>query len=195
MNNNTQQNNVKYNVRIIDEIVDILRKKTSFNDIISKEVRERILSKGVVEKTKINRLCSETKIEKEYFTGEKRFIIPDCEVYIEHDINALQDIDKNIPGFMHYVAEMVKTFELYEFIEDENLERMIYFIKNDCSMKGYAREKANSDKMKLKKLCIMLESMDNRELIKADTNLLTKFIKLAEEKVIISKAGLILNKK
>lgn len=188
MDNRERQNNVRYNIRVIGEIVENLKKKSTFK-ILSENIRERFMEKGEFEKSKTKKLCEETGIEEACFTGEKRFLIPCFEEAIAKNPDALGDIDANIKGFMEHITALVESFKRGELTEDENLERMMHYIHKDQSMSGYTREK-----IPLKKLCIMMEYMNNRELLGSDADTIKKFIKLAEEKIIISKAGLILNK-
>jgi hypothetical protein len=109
MNEKEKQNNVIYNVRVIDEVVENLSKKKVFR-ALSENIRERYKTTGQFENAKIKKLCDETGIEREYFTGDKRFFISGCEEVIAKNPKAVDNIDVNIPSFMNYIYMIVESF-------------------------------------------------------------------------------------
>lgn len=89
---------------------------------------------------------------------------------------------------------MLKAFERREFIEDENLEHMMYYISKCGSMEGRIRSKNDLEKTGLSRVSTMLDRMDNNELMELDAETIKRFIRLVNEKIIIFQAALILKK-
>lgn len=188
MNAKERQNNVIFNIKVIDEVVENLSKKKAFK-ALSENIRERYKTTGQFESAKIKKLCDETGIEREYFTGDKRFFISECEGVIEKNPQALDDIDANIPSFMSFIYTLVEAFKRGEPIEDENLERMIYYIQKDQSMEGYIRGRFD-----LRKFIVMMECIDYDKLVKLDRKILKEFIEFTSEKIILAQAAYITKK-
>lgn len=180
------QNNVRYNIRIISEIVEVLNKKKSFKTL-SENVRDRYMKEGQCEDSKIDRICEATGISRMCLTGEKRFIISECETVIGQNPKFLDDFNFiGISNLMGSINSAVQAFLRGELAEDENLERIIHYINNNESMKGYAGVKVD-----LAKIIRMMEHVDLDRLMKSNEQAVEEFIKVSSEKIILAKAALI----
>lgn len=192
-----KKNNVRYNVIILDEIIDILKKKKSFK-ALSENTRKRYIKIGQCDNSKVDDLCNKTGIERTCFIGEKRFFIPECEDDINQNPLIFDDIYNmdtynylpNFKNFKKYVEQVVESFKRNELIVDENLERLIYYVNNKESMEGYIREDFD-----IKQLCFILEHIECEKLIESDRGSLEKFVHLASEKIIVAQAALIMKNK
>ncbi len=198
MDKEKKANTIRYNILILDEIVNNLRKETSFREVISKERRYKYIKTGECERTRMETICGDTNIDQGYFTGEVRFSIPQCEKILDDSPHILSEIGFNkagapvipgIPGFKAYIDKIVVSFENREYIEDENLERLLYYVKSNNSIEGYSR----FSEISLANICRALKRLDFQDISKADTATRRRFITLAEEKTILCKAVTILN--
>lgn len=180
----TRENTLRYNMFILHEILGITKKQTAWS-LISQNVRERVIRKGVLDETKAVGAAEATGMDEGCFTGKARFRIPYCEAIIEKNLDAVRDYTTELHNICSELVRTVEAFKRREYIEDENLERFIHYCINGFTMQGYRRSiQAKPD------ICKAIGAIDKYDIKEADNKTLERFIELLIEKEKLARAVL-----
>lgn len=171
---------VRYNTQVIYWVLCHFGKSSDRAFIISPSVRERIERNGKFDNTKIANFVKQTGIQEACFTGDKKF-----EIYTSEDLSEGESIKHNGKPSPVAIDKRIEEYCANHILEDENLERLIHYISNGYSIKGYERFKPIS----LEKICTYLSLFENKKLLEEDTKVLGKFVRLAEEKLVVARAA------
>ena len=198
-----KENNVRYNVAVIDEVLSFVGKKTRFNYFMSQNIRMQYLINGRCEKSKVKLIEEEIGISPDYLNGKTRFFIPELEREIKKNPDILtQDsydfvqIQKGsfmglngLPRFKGAVGAICEDYKkTNKYIDDEGIDRLLYFLKNNYSSEGYRREGWDG----LGEIRRVIEVFNFQQLQKESDKELKLFIKAAEDKITLCKAALII---